>query len=256
MKFRLIIATFVCSLSLCSCGLLQRLDPEYVASAAGKALTAASITESDIIQLSAQSVAYMDQQSVVLTSGQYYDRIVRLVKGMKAPAGMTFNVKVYQTKDINAFACGDGSIRVYTGLMDVMDDDMLVAIIGHEVGHIVHGDVKSAMKRAYMSSAARDVVSSMGGVVGQLSASVIGDLAESYVSARYSQKQEYAADAYGYQFAVDNGRDKYSMYKALSKLLQLSGNSGTSSSVANWFASHPDTGSRAQRVKAMADGVQ
>jgi len=254
------IHSFFASLAVCvllssSCGALQNLNQEYVASAAAKTLTAASITDSDIIQLSAQSVEYMDQQSVVLTSGSYYDRINKVVKGLKAPDGLTFNVKVYKTTEINAFACGDGSIRVYSGLMDVMDDDMLVAIIGHEVGHIVHGDVMKAMKRSYLSSAARDAVTSVGGIVGQISASMLGDLAETYVSARFSQKQEYAADAYGFQFAIDNGHDKYSMANALNKLLELSGGQSTSGSVANWFASHPDTGSRVERVKAMADAL-
>ena len=52
--------------------------------------------------------------------------------------------------DVNAFACGDGSIRVFSSLMDLMDDDQLMAIIGHEIGHVVHADVKHAMKNAYL----------------------------------------------------------------------------------------------------------
>jgi len=43
--------------------------------------------------------------------------------------------------DVNAFACGDGSIRVFSALMDLMDDDELMAISGHEIGHVVHADV-------------------------------------------------------------------------------------------------------------------
>lgn len=253
-----ILISLLCAMSLTSCGILTsgQLDAGYLASAAAKTLNAATISDAQIIQLSQQSVAHYDAQNKVITSGKYYDRLTKVASSIKAPQGMKFNFKVYDVPEVNAFACADGSIRIYRGLLDVMDDDMLVAIIGHEVGHVVHQDSKKAMKRAYLSSAARDAVSSVGGVVGILSDSVLGDLAESYTSAQYSQKQEYAADSYGFQFAVDNGRDKYSMYRALDKLVQLSGSSSTKSSVAKWFASHPDSGERAARVKQMADSMK
>lgn len=239
---------------LCSCGSLKNLDKEAVASATAKTLTAASLRDADIIALSQQTVHYMDSTNVVLGSGSYVDRLNRLTKDIKVD-GLDLAFKVYKTDEINAFACGDGSIRVYSGLMDVMDDDALMAIIGHEIGHVVHKDTKAAMKRAYLASAARDMAYSVGGVVATLSSSLVGDLAEKYVEAKYSQKQEYNADAYGFQFAIDAGRDKYSMYKALNKLVDLSGNSGTTSRVAQMFASHPDSAARAAKVKAMADAL-
>lgn len=66
------------------------------------------------------------------------------------PGGrLPLNFKVYDVIDVNAFACGDGSIRVFSSLMDLMTDDELMAIIGHEIGHVVHTDVKDAMKNAY-----------------------------------------------------------------------------------------------------------
>lgn len=256
MKTRIIIAA-LCAISLTSCGALSKvsLNQEALASAAVKTITATTITDDEIIQLSQQSVAYMDSTNTVSESGKYYDRLTRIAKEIKAPEGLSLNFKVYITDEVNAFACGDGSIRVYSGLMDTMDDDMLIAIIGHEIGHVVHKDSKAAMKRAYISSAARDAVTSVGGVVATLSQSILGDLAEAYVSAQYSQKQEFAADEYGFRFAVDNNRDKYSMYKALNKLVELSGGATTSSKVQKWFASHPDSGERAAKVKAMADSL-
>lgn len=230
-----------------------QLDSGAVASAAVKTLTATTISDADIVALSAQSVHFMDSSNVVLSSGPYAERLARLTKDVKVE-GYDFCFKVYKTSEINAFACGDGSIRVYSGLMDIMDDDQLIAIIGHEIGHVVHKDTKAAMKRAYLSSAARDMAVSVGGVVATLSSSMLGDLAENYISAQYSQKQEYNADAYGFRFAVDNNHDKYSMYRALTKLKELDGGS-TMSKVQKWFASHPDSGERASRVKALADSL-
>ncbi len=241
---------------MASCSALKnvQLDSEALGSAAAKTLTAVSISDADIVALSAESVAYMDSTNKVLTSGAYAERLARLTKDIQVD-GLQLNFKVYETEEINAFACGDGSIRVYSGLMDVMDDDQLIAIIGHEIGHVVHKDTKAAMKRAYMSSAARDAVGSVGGLVQTLSSSVLGDIAENFVSAQYSQKQEFNADAYGFSFAVNNNHDKYSMYRALNKLTDMNGGS-TMSKVQKWFSSHPDSGERASRVKAMADSLE
>lgn len=242
------------TMSLTGCGLLSNLNPQGVMNAAGDLITAASITDAQVVELSRQSMAYTDAENYILTSGPYVTRLNNLTKNLKVE-GLPLNFKVYKTDEINAFACGDGSIRIYSGLMDVMDDDQLIAIIGHEIGHVVHQDTKAALKRAYMSAAAREIAGSVDGTIGVLSNSVLGDLAQQFVEARYSQKQEYAADDYGFQFAVDNGHDAYSMYSALMKLVELSGGSTTSSQVYKMFSSHPDSEKRAEKVKAKADAM-
>ena len=58
--------------------------------------------------------------------------------------------------DVNAFACGDGSVRICAGLMDVMNDEEVMAVIGHEIGHVIHTDSKDAMKNAYLRSAVKN----------------------------------------------------------------------------------------------------
>ena len=78
---------------------------------------------------------------------------------------MKLNYKVYLVTDINAFACADGSVRVFSSLMDLMTDDELLAVIGHEIGHVKNEDTKDAIKSAYMRAAAQDAASSASGVV-------------------------------------------------------------------------------------------
>ena len=247
---RFIIIAAAC-MSLCSCSLLGAINwnPEALASAAGKAMTAASITDAQIVQLSAQSVAQMDAQNKVET-GAYAQRLSRLLSHVKVDGIKQLNFKVYNTPEINAFACADGSIRVYTGLMDVMDDGELLAILGHEIGHVVHQDSKNAMKKAYMASAARDVVASAGSL-GAISSAVMGDISEAFLQAKFSQKQEFAADEYGFNFAVANGQSPYSMATALEKLVNLS-NGRQASAVAQMFSSHPDSAKRAAIMRQKA----
>lgn len=239
-------------LTVSSCGIFGGgINSQALGYAAANAITAASISDEQIAELSARSVAEMDAQNRI-NDGEYAERLSRLTKDVSVP-GLNLNFKVYETSEINAFACGDGSIRVYSALMDVMDDDELMAIIGHEIGHVVHKDTKKAMQRAYLGCAARNALISAGGPIALISASAIGEIADTYLGAQFSQKQEYRADEYGYDFALKYGQSPYSMAKALEKLVKMSNGSATASAVAKMFSTHPDSEKRAAKVRAKAD---
>ena len=240
------------ALALCSCSILGNTNwsAEGLSSAAGKALTAASITDEMVVELCQQTIQQLDAQSTI-ENGPYTARLLRVMKGVDEIDGMPPNYKVYVTEDINAFACGDGSIRVYSALMDVMDDEELTAILGHELGHVHCKHTKSSIKNAYMASAARDVVASAG-TYGAIAAYMLGDISEALVSAQYSQKNEYEADEQGCDFAIERGMSPYSMYNALQKLLELSQDNSTSI-VAHMFADHPKTEKRMEKMKKRAE---
>ena len=42
------------------------------------------------------------------------------------------------TKEVNAWAMANGCIRVYSGLMDMMTNNEVEAVLGHEMGHVAH----------------------------------------------------------------------------------------------------------------------
>ena len=225
---------------------------------AGKALnaisdvaTAVTLSDEDIARMSRESVEWMDAHNPI-DEGEYDARLKRLTEGITEVDGLKLNFKVYYVIDINAFACGDGSIRVFSSLMDIMDDDELMAIIGHEIGHVVHHDVKDAMKNAYLASAARNAAGAVGGTVAQLSESQLGEVATAFMGAQFSQKQEYAADEYGFNFAVKHGFSPYGMANGLNKLVELS-QGEKASAVQKMFSSHPDSEKRSTKMKQMAD---
>ena len=89
--------------------------------------------------------------------------------------------------------------------------------------------------------------------VAKLTDSQLGSLAETLASAQYSQKQENAADDYGFEFSIANGIDPYSMYNSLNKLLELSVEAPKSSKFRQLFSSHPETQKRVKRMKEKAD---
>ena len=229
----------------------RTINVAKAAKAVSDVASAIKLSDEDIARMSHESVVWMDEHNPV-DDGEYDARLKRLTEGITEVDGLALNFKVYRVTDINAFACGDGSIRVFSSLMDIMDDDELMAIIGHEIGHVVHHDVKDAMKNAYLASAARNAAGAAGGTVGRLSESQLGDVAAAFMDARFSQKQEYEADEYGFEFSVKHGFSPYGMANSLNKLVELS-NGAQASAIQKMFSSHPDSAKRAARMKEMAD---
>ena len=229
----------------------RTINVKKAVQAASDVANAITLSDEDIASMSHESVVWMDEHNPVDTL-EYDARLKRLTAGIDQVNGLPLNFKVYYVSDVNAFACGDGSIRVFSALMDMMDDDELMAIIGHEIGHVVNHDVKDAMKNAYVASAALNAAGAAGGKIAQLSESQLGELTSAFVDAQFSQKQEYEADEYGFRFCVEHGFSPYGMANGLNKLVELS-QGAKASVVQKMFSSHPDSEKRAARMKAKAD---
>lgn len=232
----------------------KTINTKKIVNAASDAAHAITLSDADVAAMAREYIAWMDTHNEVAgPDTEMGQRLERITSNLKKIEGLNLNFKVYNVIDVNAFACGDGSVRVCGGLMEIMDDNEVLAVIGHEIGHVVHTDSKDAMKSAYLASAAKNAVSSVNGVAAKLTDSQLGDLAEALANAQYSQKQESEADEYGFQFCVNNGLDPYSMYNALNKLLQLSADASKSSAFRQMFSSHPDTRKRVDQAKKRAD---
>ena len=54
---------------------------------------------------------------------KYTIRLKKLTEGLTDVEGIPLNFKVYYVIDVNAFACADGSVRIFSSLMDIMTDD-------------------------------------------------------------------------------------------------------------------------------------
>lgn len=229
------------------------------ASAGVKTYKALTLTDAQVQDYVRQAVNYMDKQNRVLPAGNSYSqRLKRLTSGLTKVNGVPLNFKVYQTNDVNAFACADGSVRVYTALMDVMTDNELLGIIGHEVGHVGLKHSKKAIRNELLTGALRSAIASSDSKMGYLAASSLGAIGESMINAKYSRSQEKEADDYGYSFLKKHGKNPWGMVMALEKLQALQKKAGVKSSyIANMFSDHPDLKTRVDRLKdrCRKDGI-
>ena len=243
-------------LMMASCSSLKVVDQNAALNAGAAAVQALTITDAQVAQLCVEYMATTDAENTVLpASNEYTQRLAGIMARFKNIGDMNVNYKVYQSNTVNAFASGDGSVRVYSGLMDAMTDDEIFAVIGHELGHLKNKDVRDAYRTSYLIVAARYGIGAFSQTAGAISQGFMGDLAQQLASNAYSRKQEYEADAAAFQFCISNGVDAFAMYDALNVLIQLAGNSGTQSKVAQMFSTHPDSAKRAAKIKDMAEAA-
>lgn len=245
----------ILTLLLVMTGTVAHADFSWLRALSGavKAGQAMSLTDQQMAEYVKASVAQMDKQNTVLpASNAYSQRLKRLTAGITSADGIPLNFKVYQTKEVNAFACPDGSVRVFTGLMDIMTDDELLGVIGHEIGHVLKHHSKNALKNQLYTSALRDAIASTGGRAAALSDSQLGAIGETLLNAKYSRTQESEADDCGYDFLVKKGKNPYGMVKAFQKLqsMESSNSGGVGYYVGKMFSSHPDTNARIKRMAA------
>lgn len=211
-----------------------------------------TLSDEDVAAMAREYIQWMDTHNEIAgpetAMGQ---RLANLTKDIKVE-GLDLNLRCISDRR-DAFACGDGMRSCLWRLDEVKDVNEVLAVIGHEIGHVLHTDSKDAMKQAYLTSASKNAVGAANNTVAKLTDSQLGSLAETLASAQYSQKQENAADDYGFEFSIANGIDPYSMYNSLNKLLELSVEAPKSSKFRQLFSSHPETQKRVKRMKEKAD---
>ena len=242
--------TFRIALAAAACGVLaacsgMSLDPNSLVQSGSQAVQAASLTDADVRTLSDKSCAQLDSENQIAPAGSPYTKRLDKIAAQLGNNinGVPVNYKVYLTKDVNAWAMANGCVRVYSGLMDMMTDDEVRGVVGHEMGHVALGHTKKAMQVAYATSAIRSVASSAGGITGAISASQLGDFSEKLINAQFSQSQETAADDYSFDIQKKKGQDPAGLVSAFNKLAKLDG--GKSS----MMSSHPASAARAQHIQ-------
>ncbi len=224
---------------MASSGCVTGINPGNIVGAGANLYKSATVSDDELVSLSMQLREREDKTHRVAPAGSSYaKRLDRLMANLTSVNGKPLSYKVYITNEVNANAAPDGSVRVFSGLMDVMTDDELRFVIGHEIGHVAHNHAKQKYRDAYLTAAARKAAG-IYSAVGVFSNGVLGDVAENLVKSQFSQSDELEADEYGLQFLQSNGYDQNA---ALTCLAKLKGSGG-------FFSTHPSSEERVTNLR-------
>lgn len=207
---------------------------------------AATLSDKELNAYFDQMSKESDRQNKIAPAGSpYAQRLTNLTSGLAKHDGLNLNFKVYLTDEINAFAMGNGTVRVYSGLMDKMTDDEIRYVIGHEIGHVKSGHSKKRMQLALTASGLRSAAAATDSKAGALAQSQLGDLFEKVIRAQHSQSNENEADDYAFNFMKAKKYPPMACVTALEKIDKISGGRG-----ASWLSTHPAPADRAKRLRS------
>lgn len=243
MKLHYPLSAFALAALLAGC---QNMTADSVLQNGMMAMQAVTLSDAQVKSMANEACQQMDAEApIAQADSPYRKRLDTIAANLGNQVnGTPVNYEVYLTDEVNAWAMANGCVRVYSGLMDLMNNNEVEGVLGHEMGHVALGHTKKAMQTAYATSAARNVAASSGNsAVAALSSSQIGELGEALVNAQFSQSQETAADNFSFELLTQRGIPREGLASAFDKLAQQGG--GESS----MFDSHPGSADRAANIR-------
>lgn len=141
-----------------------------------------------------------------------------------------------QGSGFNAFVLPDGHIVLLDGLLNWLDDDEVMAVLGHELGHVVHRHSMQALMRSAGLAAVAGVV------LGDFSSVAVAATA-SLQSLAYSRDAEREADRFALEFLDAAGIERAVMKRVWVKFMAAERRGGGGGMPA-WASSHPRTEER------------
>jgi predicted Zn-dependent protease len=120
-------------------------------------------------------------------------------------ASKRWEVEVFESKDVNAFALPGGHIAVYSALLEVTDNpSQLATVIGHEIAHVTRKHALQRYNRELTTEAGViGATVALGG--GSLTANALGAAAQLGLSLPFNRSQESEADIAGLDYMASAG---------------------------------------------------
>ncbi len=186
-------------------------------------------------------------------SGPQVERVRGIVDSLLPPYIRPEEVRVYviENKEWNAFAMGNYSIYVFSGLLNDMDDDEVAIVLGHELVHASHEHTRRQFKKQmWIQLAALGVAASASQIDDDTQRAVVGLVAAFGTMAwsnGYGRSLEDQADRVGLRYSYEAGYDISKGPRLWNRFAKRYGEQGK---VANFFFSdHSQSSARAAKLE-------
>jgi predicted Zn-dependent protease len=178
------------------------------------------------------------------------DRVGRNIARVSDRPNLAWEFRVIESKQKNAFCLPGGKVAVYTGIMEVAQNEAgLAAIMGHEIAHAVARHGAERMTQVLLLNMGMSVadVSLNNTEHRDLILAAIGVGANLGVLLPYSRKHETEADNIGTIYMAKAGYDPYEAVALWERFAQA----GQGNPPA-FFSTHPPSLERAEALRTIA----
>lgn len=164
------------------------------------------------------------------------------------PEAYTLNFRKGGAIGPNAFALPDGTIIITDELLELVpDDEVVLAVLGHEIGHVDH---EHSLRQLYRAAGIATLIMMIGGDIGSGAEDVLVQ-GTALLSLSHSRDAEAQADRFSVEIMHKAGRDPAALARLFELLRDKLGDKGTQ----DFFSTHPATPERIDEVRRYAAEV-
>ena len=171
-----------------------------------------------------------------------------------------YHFLVLDTDEVNAMAAPGGFVFVTKGILKrCKDEEMMAAIVAHEIGHVSAKHGLASIKKSRLVDAfkilGQEAVAHYGpkelAELTGIFENTLGDIMGSVVERGYDRKYEYEADQLAVKYAVKTGYDP----NGLNRFLKTMTGGQAGGDAKGWFKTHPTAEDRMGKVTAQIKGI-
>lgn len=170
----------------------------------------------------------------------------RVLKNWTFPLkGYSYDFKILESEEVNAFACPTGFIFVTSGLLEVAESDKeLEAILAHEITHVENRHGYRLYKQTQDISILSTLASILLSGISNVDLSSLTEFSKNLILNGYSRKFEKEADTFATLY-LEKTQNRSNEYLAiiLKKFQDIHGRIG------GFFSTHPKIVERVQEVE-------
>lgn len=184
--------------------------------------------DNEMDQMGLQAFTKLKQSKPVSRNARYTKFVNCVARPItQQVGGGNWEIVVFEDKELNAFALPGNKVGVYSGLVNMVDNQaQLAAVIGHEIGHVIAKHSNERMSNETAMSQGMGIVGAVVGTpqstLGQLGMAALGIGAEYGVLLPYSRTQETEADVIGLDLMAKAGFDPQQSIRLWQKMAQAS----------------------------------
>lgn len=228
------------------------------------------LSKGEELTLGAQSFQEIREKEKVSEDPAMNARVARIGQRIAQAVGnelpdAKWEFVVFDSKELNAFALPGGKVGVYTGLLQLAENDAeLATVMGHEIGHVIARHGAERMSEAMVISG----VGALGSAVVETktqdpATKQLFDLAYGGVTTLgrvlpHSRSNESEADRMGAIYAARAGYDPRASITFWQKMMaqkQAAEKGGASDKISALFSTHPADQKRIADLKALMPSV-
>lgn len=168
-------------------------------------------------------VDFMDNNNTVAADDSEY--VVRLKEIMgdkfKSAEGKDLDIKVYENEEANVISLSNGDIRIYSGMLDILEDEEVKGLIALQAGHITSKNVRDNLMKAVSGESAEDAGAAQVEKLLSFSGDQFGSIVNELLQLPYSVEQNKKADKFAKDYLKTQGVDVAGFNSLLTKVQTL-----------------------------------